>query len=151
MKMNKLSKMVLTVLAAIFMISSSGINVVSATVNNPPNHYVIHNQLLVVHQQIAGSWGSWQTSFGTVHSGEGTRMNVFYRNDTNANATVRIERLVDGTWFLVLSMSVRANSSNTVQHPNVALNSEHRVTVQGANGAAVAGEIGIRQTNQALQ
>ena len=149
--MNKFPKIVLTVLVAVFIISFSSINNVPAAVNLGQVALALFSQQLVSHRTISDSSGSWQTTFTTAGLSEGNRMNVFYRNDTNANATVRVERLVDDVWFLVLLTSAGANSSRTTQHPGIALNADHRIMVQGANGAAVAGEVAVRQTTASLQ
>jgi len=108
------------------------------------------NQMLVGHLNISSQDGFWERSFGTVGSNQGNRLNTFYRNNTGTPAIVRVERSIGGIWHLVHSFTVPAHSERTHQHPGIVLNAQHRVTVQTANGAAVNGNIGIRQTAMPL-
>jgi len=104
-------------------------------------------QLLVPHTNITTSNAVWERSFWTVGSNMGNRMNVFFRNDGNAAATVRVERQAGANWILVSSFSVPAGSSTTRQLQHITLNSSHRVVISGASGANTHGELGIRQVH----
>ena len=103
-------------------------------------------QLLFPHQNIFGADGVFERGFTTASATHGNRMNVFFDNFTNASATVTIERrTLFGGWTQVGSMTVSGRSQHTDQFTNIQLTTDHRVVVRGAGGAAVNGQLGIRQ------
>ena len=110
-----------------------------------------NNQILVGHQDIGASGGTWSQYFQTVGASvAGNRLNVLYRNDANNTATVRVQRRNGTSWIDVITFNVSSGSESTRQVSDIFLNTEHRIVINGASHAPVSGYVGAKQTNKVL-
>jgi len=103
------------------------------------------NQLVLPHGPYTTRHGQWSHPFNTVGSNMGSSMNVWVTNTTANRGRVIIERrggFFGGSWVQVFNEPLGSQISTNI---SISTNTEHRIRIEGNQGADLRGQVGLRQ------